>query len=195
MHRITAITIAALVAALTFAGGGPANAGGGCHTDVFTDEANAQVELTKNCFTPTVARLQPGDTVTFTNRDLDAHTLTGAAQTWGSDHTVKAGESVSYQFDEDGVFPYFCYLHPSMVGAVVVGDGSAASAMADGGVKAVSAEAPGGEAASDEPAQVVDEDDGGGVSTVPIVIGVGVLAAMTGFAGALVLRRKSAPSE
>jgi len=194
MHRITAIMIAALTAALAlaFAGGGPAQAGGGCHSDVFSDEANTQVELTKNCFVPTVVRVAPRDTVTWTNSDPDAHTVTGAARTWGSDDEVLAGESVSYQFDETGVFPYFCYLHPSMVGAVVVGDGSAASAgSASGSVKAVSAEVSGGQAAGDEQAEALEEDAGNGVRTVPIVIGVGLLAAMGGFAGALALRRKS----
>ena len=198
MHRITAITIAALTAALALAltGGGPAQAGGGCHSDVFSDEANTQVELTKNCFAPTVTRVQPGDTVTFTNTDPDVHTVTGVANTWGSDENVRAGESVSYQFDETGVFPYFCYLHPSMVGAVVVGDGSAASAgSANGSVKAVSAEVSGGQAAGDEPSEVLEEDAGSGVRTVPIVIGVGLLAAIGGFAGALVLRRKSGAAE
>jgi plastocyanin len=198
MHRITALTIAALTAALalTFAGGGPAQAGGGCHSGVFSDEADTQVELTKNCFTPTVTRVEAGDTVTFTNTDPDAHTVTGAARTWGSDDNVRAGESVSYQFAEDGVFPYFCYLHPSMVGAVVVGDGSAVSGGgANDGVKAVSAEVSGGQAAGDESAEALEEDAGSGVSTVPIVIGVGLLAAIGGFAGALVLRRKGGAAE
>ena len=192
MHRITAITIVSAVVALALAGGPSAEAGGGCHSDVFSDEANTQVELTKNCFTPTVTRVQPGNTVTFTNTDPDIHTVTGVANTWGSDENVRAGESVSYQFDETGVFPYFCYFHPSMVGAVVVGDGSAASGgAANDGVKAVSAEVSGGQAAEDEPAEALDEDAGNGVRTVPIVIGVGLLAAIGGFAGALVLRRKS----
>jgi plastocyanin len=197
MHRITAITTAVLTAlALVFTGGGPAEAGGGCHSDVFSDEANTQVELTKNCFEPTVVRVAPGDTVTWTNSDPDPHTVTGVARTWGSDQNVNAGASVSYQFDETGVFPYFCAFHPSMVGAVVVGDGTAASARAaKDGVKAVSAEVSGGQASRDEPAEVLEEDTGSGVSTVPIVIGVGVLAAMGGFAGALVLRRKSGDAE
>ena len=198
MHRITGLTIAAFTAALAlaFVGGGPVQAGGGCHSDVFSDEANTQVELTKNCFEPTVVRVAPGDTVTWTNSDPDPHTVTGVARTWGNDDNVNAGASVSYQFDETGVFPYFCYFHPSMVGAVVVGDGSAASAgAANDGVKAVSAEVSGGQAAADGPAEVLDVDAGSGVRTVPIVIGVGLLAAIGGFAGALVLRRKTGAAE
>jgi len=194
MRRIGTVLIAvAALAALTVSSGSPAEAGGGCHNDVFSDEANTQVELSKNCFEPTVVRVAQGDTVTWTNSDPDPHTVTGAADTWGSGDKINAGASASYQFDESGVFPYFCYFHPSMVGAIVVGDGSAASGgAANDSVKAVSAELPGGETGADEPGQVVEEDDGGGVRTVPIVIGVGLLAAMGGFAGALVLRRKRA---
>jgi plastocyanin len=191
MRGFTVITIAALAAVLALtAGGSPASAGGGCHSEAFSDEASTRVELTKNCFTPTVTRVQPGDTVTFNNTDPDAHTVTGAARTWGSDKEVLGGESVSYQFAEAGVFPYFCYLHPSMVGAVVVGDGSAANSGAtNDGVKAVSAEVAGGQL--DEPeVDAITETDGRDTK-VPLVIGVGVLAAMGGFAGALFLRRKA----
>ena len=197
MRRIGAVLIAAAaLAVLTVSSGPPAEAGGGCHSDAFSDEAKTHVELTKNCFEPTVVRVAPGDTVTWTNSDPDPHTVTGVARTWGSDDNVNAGASVSYQFDETGVFPYFCYFHPSMVGAVVVGDGSAANAgAANGGVKAVSAEVSGGQASGDEPAQALEEDAGSGVSTVPIVIGVGLLAAIGGFAGALVLRRKTDAAE
>jgi plastocyanin len=195
MRRVITATIATLAVALTITSSGPASAGGGCHSEVFSDESTTQVALSKNCFAPIVARVQPGDTVTFTNRDPDIHTVTGVTNTWGNDENIRADESVAYQFDDSGVFPYFCYLHPSMVGAVVVGDGSAATAnpREDGSVKAVSAELPGGEAASDNHELV--EEAGDGVRTVPIVIGVGLLAAMGGFAGALVFHRKTAAND
>jgi hypothetical protein len=35
---------------------------------------------------------------------------------------MREGGSVSYSFDEAGVYPYVCTWHPGMVGAVVVGD-------------------------------------------------------------------------
>jgi plastocyanin len=194
MRRILAITIAILSSSLIFSASEPASAGGGCHSDTLTDGATTQVELSKRCFEPTVVRLQPGDSVTWTNKDPDVHAVSGAANSWGNFNDITAGQSVTYQFDESGVFPYFCYLHPSMVGAVVVGDGSAVSAdAAADSVKAVSAQAPGG-LTSDEPTEVVEEDSGNGVRTVPIVIAIGLLAAVGGFAGALLLRRKSSPT-
>ena len=194
MRRTMAITITALAAGLTFAGAGTAGAGGGCHNDVFSDEETSRVELSRNCYEPTVVRLQPGQQVTWINEDPTAHTVTGVANTWGGDNKVYEGESVTYQFDEAGVFPYFCFFHPSMVGAVVVGDGRAASTgAADGGVKAVSAQIAGGQADGADRDAMTETDDRD--TTIPLVIGVGVLAAMTGFVGAFVLRRKSEPEE
>jgi plastocyanin len=191
MRRVFAITIA-IIASLALIPGS-ASAGGGCHSDTLTDGANTHVELSKRCFEPTVVRVQPGDSVTWTNRDPDVHAVSGAANSWGNFDDITTGQSVTYQFDESGVFPYFCYLHPSMVGAVVVGDGSAATATtAKDSVKAVSAEPPAG--ATEKPPAVVKED-GGGISTVPIVVGVGVLAAIGGFAGALLLRRRGSAVE
>jgi plastocyanin len=194
MRRLTTFTFAVLSAGLIFAASDPANAGGGCHSSTLIDAPGTAVSLEKRCFEPMVVRVDAGEQVTWTNNDPDIHAVAGVANSWGDDSELAKGESVTYQFDESGVFPYFCFLHPSMVGAVVVGDGGPVSASAArDGVKAVSAEAPGG-TTNDEPAQALEEDSGGGVGTVPIAIGVGVLASLGGFACALLLRRKTAVS-
>jgi plastocyanin len=195
MRRIAGIALALAIGVVSLAGGTPAQAGGGCHSNVFTDEAKTKVELSKNCFSPTVVRVQPGDQVTWTNTDPTAHTVTGVADSWGTGQEITEGQSLSYKFDQSGVFPYFCYLHPSMVGAVVVGDGQAvrSGASAGDGVSAVSAVAPGaGANSSNEPASE-STDSGDGVP-IPMVIGIGALAAMGGFVAATLLRRRSTPS-
>jgi plastocyanin len=196
MRRITATAILIAMMLLALAGGAPVQAGGGCHSEKITDESGVGVSLEKRCFEPTVVRVDAGQTVTFTNKDPDAHTVSGVANSWGTYDELGQDDAVSYQFDEPGVFPYFCLLHPSMVGAVVVGDGvpAAASRTAGDGVKAVSALAP-GEGAEDSGGQAIPETDDGGDMTVPLVIGVGVLAAGAGFAGVFVLRRRSASRE
>src|SRR5213592_364478 len=110
MRRISAI-VALTIGVLTLAAGAPAEAGGGCHSTVFSDEAKTSVELSKSSFSPTVVRVQAGDQVTWTNSDPTAHTVTGVANSWGTDQQIAEGQSVSYKFDKSGVFPYFCYLH------------------------------------------------------------------------------------
>jgi hypothetical protein len=35
---------------------------------------------------------------------------------------MEIGQRITYRFSTSGVYPYFCFFHPGMVGAVVVGD-------------------------------------------------------------------------
>jgi plastocyanin len=83
------------------------------------------VDLSDMCFTSTVLYVEPGTDVTWTNRDNTmGHNVVGVGGTWGDpDLTLYQGDTVSYRFDEDGVFPYACWIHPGMIGAIVVGDG------------------------------------------------------------------------
>ncbi|MBT8207993.1 MAG: hypothetical protein KJO18_06955 [Acidimicrobiia bacterium] len=103
----------------------PALAGGGgqCVDRPVTSEATSQVDLTHNCFGPTTARIAPGESVTFLNRDTVPHTVTGANLAWGSTQHLGFGEELSVRFDEPGIYPYVCVLHVGMVGAVEVVDG------------------------------------------------------------------------
>jgi len=103
-----------------------AEAGGGCHADGMSDAAGTEVRMEGACFTPTVLRVQPGDRVTWTNYDSFAHAVTGAGRTFGDYAELGEGQAVSHELPAAGVYPYFCNLHPGMIGAVVVGDGIAA---------------------------------------------------------------------
>ena len=76
------------------------------------------------CFTPTVLHVQRGKSVTFTNIDPFAHTVSGANVVWGSFDSLNFDKSVTYRFTRPGVYPYFCAIHLGMVGAIVVGNGS-----------------------------------------------------------------------
>lgn len=123
MGKRAMAVIAFLLIALSF-GAPAALAGGGCHGGQFTDVRGVKVNLSEMCFTPTVIRIQPGQRVTWTNKDSMAHTVTGAAFQWGSTDQLALGQTISFRFASSGVYPYFCMLHPGMVGAVVVGDGT-----------------------------------------------------------------------
>jgi len=81
------------------------------------------VDLKQLCFVQTVLRVKSGQPVTWTNYDSTGHTVTGVGGSWGSYDTIVSGKSVTYSFSKAGIFPYFCLIHPGMVGAVVVGDG------------------------------------------------------------------------
>lgn len=120
-------------------------AGGSCHPDpeaVMTTSAKQTVFVDRCAFAQTVTYVDPGETVRWVNKDVFPHTVTGAASSWGDAEMLDQGDEVSYAFDEEGVFPYYCELHPSMVGAVVVGDGGGPRTAAVGGVRAGTNAAP-----------------------------------------------------
>ena len=65
-----------------------------------------------------------GTTVTWTNRDAAQHTTTSGIPDdvdgiWGSPFLVH-GQQFSFTFNQPGVFPYWCRLHPFMTASVTV---------------------------------------------------------------------------
>ncbi len=107
-----------------------AAAGGGCQPDPALEMQTARTntpEIDECAFEPAVIYVDPGDRVTWMNKDMYPHTVTGALGSWGSEEILDRGDKVSYAFKQEGVFPFYCALHPGMVGAVVVGDGAVAA--------------------------------------------------------------------
>lgn len=134
------LAAAALVFGLVGLVGPAARAGGACmYNAELTDERGTEVVMTPdNCFTPTILRVERGETVRFVNDSGWAHTVGGVAGTFGVVYKeIPDGKTVSYEFTGDGVYPYICLLHPGMAGAVVVGDGR--GAVGDQAVTEVSA--------------------------------------------------------
>ena len=115
------LSCAGVVTASPAAAGG--GGGGGCHRDYETgpiEGTGSAVDLVEGCMTPTVLRVEPGTTVTFTNRDDMLHNLFGSGMFVGE---FGPQRSVGFRFDDAGTYAYGCTLHPGMVGAIVVGDG------------------------------------------------------------------------
>lgn len=130
-------TVLALVAlgVLLVLGGSHAHAGGGCHQPVASG-SEPVVHLVGACFTPTIVHVKEGTTVTWTTDPSGVpHTVTGANASWGSSGDVLPGTSFSQPFAAEGVYPYYCMLHPGMVGAVVVGDELAPESVSVGGAQ------------------------------------------------------------
>ena len=119
-RRLRALVPLIAVLAATVLAAAPASAGGGCHTPA-TEGRGTTVALVDLCFTPTVLRVAPGTTVTFDNRDTMAHPLSRPGGEWGWDGRV--GDRATVRLEQAGTYPFFCYVHPGMVGVVVVGDG------------------------------------------------------------------------
>jgi hypothetical protein len=88
------------------------------------------------CFTPTVVRVAPGETVTWENLDSVDHNVYSSG--FGTE-TLRGGMSGSVTFDESGVFPYVCIFHPGMMGTVVVDDAATGPSAAIEATKAAAA--------------------------------------------------------
>jgi len=83
-------------------------------------------EDTNECFIPAEISIGVGETVTWSNDDTAAHTVTGGNAADGpsgvfDSSLFMAGTEFSWTFDEAGTFEYFCMVHPWMVGSVIVG--------------------------------------------------------------------------
>ena len=115
--------LAVVAGSLATPGIAAASGGGGCGRAV-TDERGTTVEIEDFCFGPTILRVDPGQVVTFANRDSFPHVVLGANGVWGSYQQVRGNHEVQYRFDRSGVYPFVCTYHPGMIGAVVVADGA-----------------------------------------------------------------------
>ncbi len=190
MRRVTAIlalTAFALVLAPTAA------AGGGCHweSSEWTSQTESADEVTAHIagcrFEPTTLHIEPGTTVTWLNKDPVPHSVTGPFLSLGGDELLNQGQSTSVTFDEVGVFPYYCVLHPGMAAAVVVGD-SGESATGAG-----SAAAPGGKydasgpIEGDSTAETAAIDDS---SSTPVVTAVAATGVLVVLGTTLIVRRR-----
>jgi plastocyanin len=80
--------------------------------------------LTTDAFSPNPIQVSVGTTVTWTNNDAQPHTVNSGENATPSglfDSPIMAPQATfEYTFTEAGEFPYFCILHPNMVGTVSV---------------------------------------------------------------------------
>ncbi len=71
-------------------------------------------------FSPAVRTISVGDSVTWTNSDPLAHTVTSDTGIWNSGPLNQSG-SFQRTFTQPGIFGYFCSIHSTMHGAILVG--------------------------------------------------------------------------
>ncbi len=71
-------------------------------------------------FTPATLTVKAGTTVTWTNKDDIPHGIGATNNAFKKSAALDTDESYSFTFTTPGTYQYFCYLHPKMVGTVVV---------------------------------------------------------------------------
>ncbi|MEV6839033.1 cupredoxin family copper-binding protein [Streptomyces sp. NPDC051133] len=83
--------------------------------------AGNAVAINNFAFSPAALKVKAGTTVTWTNRDADAHTVTSAGS-GGPLHSAALAThaTYSYTFTKPGTYAYLCTIHPFMTGTVEV---------------------------------------------------------------------------
>src|SRR5215216_1453747 len=79
--------------------------------------------LTTDAFSPNPIQVSVGTTVTWTNNDAEPHTVNAGENATPSglfDSYIPPAGIFQHTFTEVGEYPYFCILHPNMVGIVSV---------------------------------------------------------------------------
>jgi plastocyanin len=75
-------------------------------------------------FAPQSVTIKVGDTVRWTNNGAAPHTTTSGTSPTGdgkwASGILSSGQSFSFTFTQAGTFPYFCAVHPFMIGTVTV---------------------------------------------------------------------------
>jgi plastocyanin len=174
------VTLGTLAMGVLMMLGVPAVAGGGGCYGGATEGSSDVVALAQACPTPTIVHVDQGDTVRFVNKDEIVHNVIGVGFAWGHPEDLAQGDSFTHTFDAPGVYPYACWYHPGMVGAVVVG-GSSASATASGA---------GDAEPSSSPIAAEVSTDGSNSGTVLGWILGGVLGLALGVAIGVAVRRR-----
>ena len=77
------------------------------------------IQIVDFAFTPATLTVTAGDTVTWTNLDAIAHTVTSTTGAFDSG-SLDQGDSFSLTFTTPGTYDYLCTPHPSMTGSIVV---------------------------------------------------------------------------
>ena len=76
------------------------------------------VAIANFAFSPAVVTVKQGATVTWTNRDEDAHSV--AIGGVPASQPLQNGDAFTHSFAQPGTYSYICSIHPYMHGMVVV---------------------------------------------------------------------------
>jgi plastocyanin len=83
--------------------------------------ATNQVNIKSFAFTPANITVKKGTTVTWTNNDSVAHTVTESdSQNGPKSANIDPGKTFVFTFDNPGTYHYMCSIHTEMTGTVTV---------------------------------------------------------------------------
>lgn len=78
------------------------------------------VDIANFAFSPATLTISKGDTVTWTNKDSTAHTVTTDSGNELDSGSLSNGKTYSHTFDSTGTYNYHCQFHPMMKASIIV---------------------------------------------------------------------------
>jgi plastocyanin len=75
------------------------------------------ISISNFAFNPEIVRVKKGTIITWTNDDQVSHRI---KSTLFSSGLISAGQTYSFTFSEAGPVDYYCPIHPSMTGRIIV---------------------------------------------------------------------------
>ena len=89
---------------------------------------SSAVSIDNFTFGPPSLTVKAGTTVTWTNRDDIPHGIASSNNAFSKSKALDTDDSYSFTFATPGSYQYFCYIHPHMVGTIVVEAASGSNA-------------------------------------------------------------------
>jgi len=84
------------------------------------EEPASAISIDNFSFAPATLTVKAGTTVTWTNKDDIPHGIASSNNAFKKSGALDTDDSYSFTFTTPGTYRYFCYLHPHMVGSIVV---------------------------------------------------------------------------
>jgi len=97
----------------------PTGAGGTGGTGGTGTPGANEVFIQGMAFNPVSISVAAGTTITWTNKDAIAHTVTSSTNLFDSG-SLSSGGTYTFTFANAGTYSYYCSFHPSMVAKVIV---------------------------------------------------------------------------
>jgi plastocyanin len=86
------------------------------------------VSIDNFTFNPPTLTVKAGTTITWTNKDDIPHGIASSTNAFTRSKALDTNDSFSFTFTTPGSYQYFCYIHPHMVGTIVVEAATGSSA-------------------------------------------------------------------
>jgi plastocyanin len=83
-------------------------------------DPSSTISIDNFTFAPATLTVKAGGTVTWVNKDDIPHAIASPTNAFAKSKALDTDDTFSFTFTAPGTYKYFCYLHPHMVGSIVV---------------------------------------------------------------------------